>query len=61
MKSITAKRRHREMGNILSNNAKRRDRILFSIAARRRREAKRKLISPRGGANEINYHREAPL
>jgi hypothetical protein len=39
MKSITAVRHHREAGNILSNNAKRRDRILFSIAVRRRREA----------------------
>jgi hypothetical protein len=39
MKSITAVRRHREVGNMLSNNAERHDRILFSIAVRRRREA----------------------
>ncbi len=39
MESITAVRHHREAGNILSNNAKRRNRILFSIPVRRRREA----------------------
>ncbi len=39
MKSITAVRCHRETGNILSNNAVRHYRILFSIAVRRRREA----------------------
>jgi hypothetical protein len=39
MKSITAVKRHREVGNILSNNAERCDRILFSIAVRRCREA----------------------
>ncbi len=39
MKSITAVKHHREAGNILSNNAERRDRILFSIAVRRRCEA----------------------